>query len=140
MIQARLNDAAICMFKLLNNAGVKHGIFGGYALGALGAPRESKDIDCIASASKSLIISIMNGKEGFIFIDQSREDYVAFLWSDNKERSHAVLVEIFVSSFPGKNGRGICLGHKYPPDMLRHCSGAQFGVQVVEPLIKTVAR
>ena len=138
MIQARLNDAAICMFKILNDAGVKHGIFGGYALGALGAPRESKDIDCIASVSKPQVISIMNGKEGFVYIDQSCEDYVAFFWSDNKERTEAVLVEIFVSSFPGKTDGNINLGREFPSDMLRCFSGAQFGMQGVEPLIKTV--
>ena len=91
------------MFKLLNEAGVKYGAFGSFALCALVRPRESKDVDCIASISKPQVVALMDGKEGFVCVNQSREDYVAFLWSDSPERKHAVLVEIFVSAFPGRN-------------------------------------
>lgn len=101
MIQERLNDAAIALYKGLTAAGIKHGIFGGYAIQALGGPRESKDIDCIASVDKQQVINILNGKEGFEYINQSRDDYVAFFWSDKPSRENAVLVEIFVESFPG---------------------------------------
>ncbi|KAI9793502.1 MAG: hypothetical protein M1816_007934 [Peltula sp. TS41687] len=38
-------------------AGIKHRIFGGYSSGSLGGPRESKDIDCIASLSKAFPIN-----------------------------------------------------------------------------------
>ncbi|WEW54789.1 hypothetical protein PRK78_000214 [Emydomyces testavorans] len=101
MYQARLNDASIALFRVLHSAGIKHGIFGGYAIAVLGGPRESKDVDCIASVSKAQIISILNNKEGFQYIDQSRDDYVAFLWSDRPDRAQAVLVEIFVEAFEG---------------------------------------
>ncbi len=61
MIQARLNDAAIRLCQLLDAANIKHGIFGGYAIGVLGGPRESKDIDCIASTSKQALIHLLDG-------------------------------------------------------------------------------
>jgi hypothetical protein len=102
MIQQRLNDAAIALHRVLHEAGIKHGIFGGFAICSLGGPRESKDIDCIASVSKHQIIQQLNGKQGFQFIDQARDDYVAFLWSDKPNRQNAVLVEIFVEQFQGK--------------------------------------
>lgn len=101
MILSRLNDAALAMFRILDAAGIKHGIFGGYAISTLGGPRESKDVDCIASASKQQIVALMDGKEGFQLINQSREDYVAFFWSDIPDRRNAVLVEIFVENFNG---------------------------------------
>jgi hypothetical protein len=100
--QARLNDAAIALYRVFYAADVKHGIFGGYAIGVLGGPRESKDIDCIASISKQDAIDILDGKEGFHYVDQTRDDYVAFLWSDSPKKERPVLVEIFVEKFPGK--------------------------------------
>jgi len=102
MIQARLNDAAITLSRILHEAGTKHGVFGGFAIGSLGGPRETKDIDCIASVSKQQVIQLLNGKQGFHFIDQARDDYVAFLWSDKPDRQNAVLVEIFVEQFQGQ--------------------------------------
>jgi hypothetical protein len=53
MIQARLNDAAIALSRILHEAGTKHGVFGGFAIVSLG---ETKDIDCIASVSKQQVI------------------------------------------------------------------------------------
>ncbi|KAI0378961.1 hypothetical protein F5Y04DRAFT_283331 [Hypomontagnella monticulosa] len=100
MIQDRLNDAAIALFRILSNAGIHFGIFGGYAIAAMGGPRESKDIDCLASVSKEKIIELLDGINGFAVIPQTRRDYVAFLWSDRPDRG-AVLVEIFCEQFPG---------------------------------------
>ncbi|KZF23719.1 hypothetical protein L228DRAFT_246561 [Xylona heveae TC161] len=101
MVQERLNDAAIALYRILRQANVKSGIFGGYAIAVLGGLRQSKDIDCIASISKAQIISLLDGKDGFAAIPQSRQDYVAFLWSDKPDRSNAVLVEIFCEQFAG---------------------------------------
>ena len=101
MIQARLNDAAIVLYQVLDQAGIKHGIFGGYAIGSLGGPRESKDIDCIASVTKDEIIRLLDGRHGFQFVNQPRPDYVAFVWSDTSDKRNAVLVEIFVERFEG---------------------------------------
>lgn len=101
MIQARLNDAAIKLHQLLDHVHVKHGIFGGYAIGVLGGPRESKDIDCIAAVSKQSLIAFVDGKAGFQYISQSRPDYVAFFWSDKPDRRNPVLVEVFVEQFEG---------------------------------------
>jgi hypothetical protein len=103
MIQERLNDAAIALHRILNQANVRFGIFGGYAIGVLGGVRESKDIDCIASISKQQIITLLDKKEGFEAIPQSRQDYVAFFWSDKPDRSNAVLVEIFCEQFAGES-------------------------------------
>lgn len=100
MRQERLNDAAIALNRILSRNGIKFGIFGGYAVGILGGPRESKDVDCLASVTKKQIISLLDGKEGFQCIPQSREDYVAFFWSERP-----VLVEIFCERFPGEFAR-----------------------------------
>lgn len=103
MRQDRLNDAAIALHRILDRANVRYGIFGGYAIGTMGGPRESKDVDCIASISKSQIIQLVDGKEGFEYINQARPDYTAFLWSDRADRQRAVLVEVFVEQFPGES-------------------------------------
>lgn len=79
MLQDRLNDAAIALHQILAPANIRFGIFGGYAIGTLGGPRESKDVDCLASVSKQQIVALLNGKAGFTVIPQSRQDYVAFL-------------------------------------------------------------
>ena len=49
MLQDRLNDAAIALSRVLSDARIKFGIFGGYAIAVLGGQRESKDIDCVAA-------------------------------------------------------------------------------------------
>lgn len=101
MIQSRLNDAAIALSDILESADIKHGIFGGFAIGTLGGPRESKDIDCLAAISKAEAVALLHGSDGFTVVPQSRQDYVAFLWSEKADRSQAVLVEIFVEDFKG---------------------------------------
>lgn len=103
MIQERLNDAAIALHRVLSREQVTFGIFGGYAIATFGGPRESKDVDCIASVSKEQIIQLLNDKEGFQAIPQGRQDYVAFFWSDRTDRGNAVLVEIFCEKFPGEH-------------------------------------
>ncbi|KKZ61108.1 hypothetical protein EMCG_04306 [[Emmonsia] crescens] len=101
MRQERLNDAAIALYRVLSQNNVKFGIFGGYAVATLGGPRESKDVDCIASVTKQEILNLLDGEAGFVAVPQSRQDYVAFLWSDHPNRNRAVLVEIFCEGFPG---------------------------------------
>lgn len=101
MLQDRLNDAAIALHRALAPANIRFGIFGGYAIGVLGGPRESKDIDCLASVSKQQIVALLDGKNGFVAIPQGRQDYVAFLWSDMPDRRYAVLVEIFCEQYSG---------------------------------------
>lgn len=103
----RLNDAAIALHRVLASANVKHGIFGGYAVAALGGPRDSKDIDCLASVSKAQIVQLLNGRDGFTMLDSARNDYVAFFWSEKAKDPHAVLVEIFTESFPCKLGKAL---------------------------------
>jgi hypothetical protein len=102
MNQARLNDGAIALHQVLAAARVEFGIFGGYAVSVLGNQRESKDIDCLARVSKRDILALLDGKQGFVAIPQSREDYVAFFWSERPDRKNAVLVEIFCEQFPGE--------------------------------------
>ncbi|KAK4041146.1 ser thr protein phosphatase superfamily [Parachaetomium inaequale] len=101
MLHQRLNDAAIALHRVLDHENINIGIFGGYAVTAIGGVRESKDVECLASVSKDQIIQILNGKEGFAVIPQSRTDYVTFLWSNNPGRQNAVLVEMFCERFPG---------------------------------------
>lgn len=76
MLQQRLNDAAITLYKVLTQENINFGIFGGYAIGAIGGVRESKDVDCLASTSKEEIVQLLDGKEGFVAIPQTRTDYV----------------------------------------------------------------
>ncbi|KAG6011312.1 hypothetical protein E4U43_008399 [Claviceps pusilla] len=102
MIITRLNDAAIALHRVLSREQIAFGIFGGYAVATFGGPRESKDVDCIASVSRDQVIQLLNGKDGFQLIPQTRQDYVAFFWSDPTERGNkVVLVEIFCEKFPG---------------------------------------
>lgn len=100
MHQDHLNDAAIALSRALSNAGIKFGIFGGYAITVLGGQRETKDIDCFAAPSKQVVINLLDGKDGFVVVPQTREDYVAFLWSETP-KSTTVLVEVFCEQFPG---------------------------------------
>jgi hypothetical protein len=112
MHQARLNDAAIALSRILDKHAIYFGFFGGYAIAANGGQRECQDIDCMAGATKQQIIDVLDGKEGFVkapiqtrFIgapNQTTEDYVAFLWSEKPIRKNEVLLEIWCDRFPGK--------------------------------------
>ncbi|KAH0545338.1 hypothetical protein FGG08_000637 [Glutinoglossum americanum] len=97
MRQERLNDAAIALYKVLSENNIKHGIFGGWAVAIRGGPRESKDIDCLVASDKQQVLMVLDGRDGFRFISQTREDYVAFFWNDGTS-SESVLVELFVGS------------------------------------------
>ncbi|KAK4987614.1 hypothetical protein LTR66_007550 [Elasticomyces elasticus] len=89
-----LNDAAIALRQVLGPTDFVFGIFGGYACGALGGPRISKDVDCLVNATKEQIVRELNGKCGFTWTGNTRKDYVAFLWSV-KGTEAPVLVECF---------------------------------------------
>lgn len=101
MLQVRLNDASIALCQAFTQAGVKSGIFGGYARAVEGGVRASKDIDCPASISKEEAIYILDGKNGFVAVPQTRHDYVAFLWSDKVVSSDSILLEVFCEIYPG---------------------------------------
>lgn len=135
MIQSQLNDAAIALDKVLAAANVKYGIFGGYAISILVGPRESKDVDCLASASKQQIVALLDGKFEFKYIDQARTDYAAFLWSDKPKDPRAVLVEIFVDQFQGTYD--VFSGSL---SELIECSftGSQFSMSEVVPVTRSV--
>lgn len=61
---------------------MKSRIFGDFARAVLGGARASKNTDSPASVSKEEAIYILDGKNGFVAVPQTRHDYVAFLWSD----------------------------------------------------------
>lgn len=105
MITDHLHDAAIALGQVLGEADVRFGVFGGYAVSVLGGVRESKDIDCLASVTKDEAVALLDGRNGFVVIPQSRQDYVAFFWEDPRKSrsSNPVLVEIFCERFPGMN-------------------------------------
>ncbi|KAK4150206.1 hypothetical protein C8A00DRAFT_37211 [Chaetomidium leptoderma] len=65
----------------------------------MGGVRKSKDVDCSASTSKEQPIQLLDYKEGFVVIPQSRTDYVAFMWSDQPGTQNAVLAEIFCEEY-----------------------------------------
>lgn len=102
VIQQRLNDAAIALQQVFGPANVKFAVFGGYAVTTLGGTRESKDVDCIAKLTKEDAIRLLDQRNGFAVVPQTRQDYVAFLWSKSGDSRNAVLVEIFPERFPGK--------------------------------------
>ncbi|KAI1073495.1 ser/Thr protein phosphatase [Whalleya microplaca] len=118
----RLNDAAIALHRVLSRERINFGIFGGYAIAAIGGVRESKDVDCLASVSKAQVIQLLDGKEGFQAIPQSRQDFVAFFWSDKPDRRNAVLVEIFREQFPARPPS--CQGPQYSMGDIQ-CSSIQ---------------
>ena len=92
--QARLDRAAVELSAVLSASGIKHGLFGGWATGALGGHRSSKDVDCLAAIGKKDVVELMAGKSGWTSIPSMREDYAAFFWDDHLKKP--VLVEIFV--------------------------------------------
>ncbi|KAI9667132.1 MAG: hypothetical protein M1831_001309 [Alyxoria varia] len=97
MRQGRLNDAAIALTRILRSHGIAFGMFGGGAVAILGGPRESKDLDILAvCSSKRTLVQYVNGKEGFRFTGNTREDLATFLWSDNPNTQQWVLVEVFL--------------------------------------------
>lgn len=101
MLQDRLSEDAIAFHRILQANNIPYGIFGGFAIACLGGVRESKDVDCIAKVNKERLINMVNNRSGFVFVDQTRQDYVAFLWSDSPDRRNAVLLEGFVDEFAG---------------------------------------
>ena len=57
--------------------------------------------DCPASISKEEAIYILDGKNGFVAVSQTRHDYVAFLWFDKVDSSDSILLEVFCERYPG---------------------------------------
>ncbi|RMZ81346.1 hypothetical protein DV738_g2246, partial [Chaetothyriales sp. CBS 135597] len=55
-----------------------------------------RDVDCIAKVDKEQLINILDGRSGFAFVNQTRQDHGAFLWSDTPDRKNAVVLEVFV--------------------------------------------
>lgn len=90
---AKLSDAAIALSKALDDLNVDHGIFGGFAVAAIGGPRESKDIDCAVGCSKEWLVSALSKVKGFKSMGNSRPDLAQFLYGDGN-----VLVEFFPST------------------------------------------
>ncbi|KAK2766775.1 hypothetical protein FQN54_006089 [Arachnomyces sp. PD_36] len=95
-LQSRLNRAAIDLSAILSKNGTKHGIFGGWAVNALGSGRETKDVDCLAAIGKDDLIELMADKPGWTQIPNMREDYAPYFWDD--ELNKPVLVEVFPAS------------------------------------------
>jgi hypothetical protein len=95
--EMRLYQAALELDTVLTENKIGYGIFGGWAINALGSDRGTKDIDCLVAAEKEDISRIFSGKPGWIQIPGQRQDYIAFLVGESTEN---VLVEFF----PGKFG------------------------------------
>ncbi|KAI9763440.1 MAG: hypothetical protein M1840_000523 [Geoglossum simile] len=93
MRQARLNDAAIALSKVLVANEVKHGIFGGCAVAALGGPCEAKDVDCLVASDKPQMMNLFGGEDSICPIG---EDFVFFRW--DSESDDPVLVELSLVS------------------------------------------
>lgn len=90
----RLSQAATEISKILSDNGVKHGIFGGWAINVLGGERVTKDVDCLAAIGKDELLKLIVKQKGWTAIPNMREDYAALFWDDHLERP--VLVEIFI--------------------------------------------
>lgn len=101
MLTGRLNDAAIILHLSLDDNRIKYAVIGGYAITHFGGNRQTKDIDCIANASKQQIINALDTYAGLAIVSQDRDDYVGLSWSDKPDRSDAVLIHVFCSVYPG---------------------------------------
>ncbi|KAL4932486.1 uncharacterized protein BDV17DRAFT_196954 [Aspergillus undulatus] len=124
-----LNDAAIALHQVLAPANIRFGIFGGYALNALGSVRRTKDINCLASVSKEQAIALLDGKNGFSVALQHRQDYVKFMWpwpprSDESGELDAIPVEIFCEVFPGAQ---YSMSTMHPEPTVRSVDGDRLG-------------
>jgi hypothetical protein len=95
--EMRLYQAALELDTVLTENKIGYGIFGGWAINALGSNRGTKDIDCLVAAEKEDIGRMFLDKPGWNRIPGQRQDYIAFLVG---ERTENVLVEVF----PGKFG------------------------------------
>lgn len=102
MQQGCLNDAAIALHQVLSEYHIKYGIFGDFAITLLGGPCKSNDVGCLVSASKHQMIGLLHNNAGFQVLSGSRQDYVAFLWSDKAYHDRVVLVGMFCETFPGE--------------------------------------
>ncbi|KAG8631689.1 hypothetical protein KVT40_000829 [Elsinoe batatas] len=87
-----LSDAAIALTKALDDLGVEHGIFGGYAVAILGGPRASKDIDCVVNCNKEWLVERLSAVEDFSSMGNARPDLAVFMYK------REVLVELFPAS------------------------------------------
>ncbi|KAI9768677.1 MAG: hypothetical protein M1839_003985 [Geoglossum umbratile] len=99
MRQDRLNDAAIALSRVLSTNSIKHGIFGGCAVAALGGPCEAKDIDCLVASDKQRVLDLLGGKGDFQAVSQASEGFVAFSWDDGSG-GQPVDVELSLGEFP----------------------------------------
>ncbi|KAJ5443547.1 uncharacterized protein N7458_007419 [Penicillium daleae] len=101
MLTSRLNDAAILLHLSLNDNGINYAVIGGFAITHFGGNRQTKDIDCIANASKEQIIDALDTEAGLVVVSQDRNDYVGVSWPDRPDRGNTVLIHIFCSVYPG---------------------------------------
>ncbi|CEJ54796.1 hypothetical protein PMG11_01089 [Penicillium brasilianum] len=126
MLTGRLNDAAIILHLSLDDSKIKYAVIGGYAITHFGGNRQTKDIDCIANASKQQIINSLDTYAGLTVVSQDRDDYVGISWSDRPDHSDAVLIHIFCSEYPGA---------RFPSALFRfelhEVKGDVFGIGVV---------
>ena len=99
--QPLLEEAAVQMAKLLDDGGVRYALFGGLAVSALGGPRGSKDVDCLAGASKERLVQILDKHDGFAFSGNNRPDYIMFFWKPAANSRESILVELFPAAFNG---------------------------------------
>ncbi|KAI0015795.1 hypothetical protein F4780DRAFT_783816 [Xylariomycetidae sp. FL0641] len=99
---ARLNDVGIALNRVLVAAGVRHGIFGGYAISNLKGPRVTKDVDCLANADRHRLVQLLDKHEGFTVIPQEHQDRAVFLWSGpDRDPVKTVRVNVYCTAFPG---------------------------------------
>jgi len=107
MHQSTLTAAALALTTVLTSHRISHAFFGGWAIIAKGAERESKDLDCLVKAEKDVVVRLLTQEVHnlagevvgvFMEIPQARNDYVAFFWKASAASSDMVLVELFTGS------------------------------------------
>ncbi|RVD81881.1 uncharacterized protein DFL_009728 [Arthrobotrys flagrans] len=105
MRQSTLTSAAVALSTVLTSHRITHAFFGGWAVIAKGADRESKDLDVLVKGEKDNIVELLTndirGLKGedvgsWMVIPQARNDYVAFFWKPSSSSSEMVLVELFI--------------------------------------------
>lgn len=93
---AELSDAAAVIYNIFSPRKIDYGIFGGFAVNALGGNRTSKDLNCAVRCSKQQLVALLLQFPQLQNIGNVREDVAIFM-----------LGEVLIEFFPGK----LCVYH-----------------------------
>ncbi|KAI9838549.1 MAG: hypothetical protein M1819_004858 [Sarea resinae] len=96
MQHTHLLTCALQTTSLLHRHHIPHAYIGGFATTLLGCARSTKDLDILVALPKASLVAFFAGRQDWLYVPQTREDYVAFLWKGIEGLT--VLVEFFPTS------------------------------------------